>query len=93
MSKNKNHKLKLLTIKSKTYELRSRHQLPFYLCKLIYELDGSEDVNYIKFLISMTEHCLRVNGYYKKFKFAEKETENMIKNGLKKMGSCIDVLA
>ena len=86
-------KTKLLILKNSCYKLRANYQLPLYLCKLIYDLDGSESVDYVKYLMEMSQHLLRVSQYYKKFRFAEKESEQVIKNGLKKLGYVVDVNA
>lgn len=94
MDKSKKYKSKILIIKQQVYKARANYQLPFYLAYLVYQLDGSEEINYIKYLMEMTKHCLRVPKYYKQYPFADKEMEKMIKDGLFKLGySVIDVHA
>lgn len=80
---------KLLQVKNKTLQLRVYNQLPFYLCKLIYELDGTEDNKYVQFLMEMTKHFLRIKGYYKQYPLEDKASESVIKDGLHKLGYTI----
>lgn len=90
----KKYKSKILIIKQQTFKARACYQIPFYLCYLVYQLDGSEEINYIKFLMEMTKHYLRIKNYYKLYPLADKEAEKLIKDGLFKMGySVIDVHA
>lgn len=79
-------KTKLAIIKYKVLELRSNRQIPYFLAKLINDLTGKEETKYVQYLLEMTEHMLRVKGYYKKFPIAEKDAEKFIKDGLFKLG-------
>lgn len=82
----KKHKITIATLKYRALELRKNYQIPFYLVYLINQLDGTEETKYIQTLKEFSMHTLRVKWYYKLFPNAEKETELVIKNGLKKLG-------
>ena len=79
-------KIPLRIIKCKALELRSKRQIPLYLAKLISELTGKEDTKYVQVLLEMSEHMLRVNGYYKKYPDEDKQCEEIIKEALQKFG-------
>ena len=79
-------KIPLRIIKCKALELRSKRQIPLYLAKLISELTGKEDTKYVQVLLEMSEHMLRVNGYYKKYADEDKQCEEIIKEALQKFG-------
>lgn len=90
----KKHRIKIATLKYNALKLRANKQIPLYLAYLINQLDGSEDTRYMRFLIEMSQHMMRVKNYYKLYPLAEKESEEIIKNGLVELGySVIDVHA
>lgn len=82
----KKNKLSVIVLKYNAFKLRTNRQLPFYLCKLIQDLKGDEDINYLTFLKESAEHLLRVKGYYKKYPLADDEATKLIKEGLQKLG-------
>lgn len=79
-------KSQLAIIKNRTFQLRVNRQLPLKLTQLIYDLNGKEETKYVQFLLQMSEHFLRVKWYYKKYPMAEKEAEEVITDGLHKLG-------
>ena len=82
----KTNKVKLAIIKSKAIQLRAYKQIPLYLAKLINDLTGKEETKYVAVLMGMSEHYLRVKGYYARHKEIEKLYESQIKEDLFKMG-------
>ena len=79
-------KLSISVLKYNALKLRANRQLPFYLCKLIQNLNGDEGEGYIKYLMSCSEHFLRVKGYYKKYPLFDEEATKLIKEDFKKLG-------
>lgn len=73
-------------LKNKALELRKNYQLPFHLTKLIYSLQGDENVSYVVVLKELTEQWLRIKGFYKKYPAMEGIAEVSIKDTLKNMG-------
>lgn len=82
----KRNKVKIATLKYQAYKLRANYQIPLYLAYLINHLDGTEEINYIKFLMECSLHYMRIKGYYKKFKGFDDEATKNIKDGLFKLG-------
>lgn len=87
MSKTKKaSKVSLAMLKYRALELRKNYQLPFHLTKLIYSLQGDENVSYVVVLKELTEQWLRIKGFYKKYPAMEGIAEVSIKDTLKNMG-------
>lgn len=82
----KKQKITLAKLKFNALELRAFRQLPFYLCYLIQQLDGSESNEYWNYLLEMSSHLLRIKGYYRKYPLEEETANKLVKDGLIKMG-------
>lgn len=77
MAKNK---LKLEIVKYNALKLRRTYQLPYQLVYYITQLNELDNVEWVTYLMSMTEHLLRVKGYYKKYPQAEQEANTQLKH-------------
>lgn len=79
--------LKLEVVKYNALKLRKNYQLPYQLVYYINQLDKESDINWVKYLVSMSEHLLRVKGYYKKYPIAEEDANEQLRNDFNKFFS------
>lgn len=85
LSKNPLEK-KARRIKEKALELYSRGQIPSYLAYFIDKCDLlSHDEVFVHGLMEITNHSMRVAGYYKKYPQIDKEMSKTCKESLHKM--------
>lgn len=77
--KAKHIKNKLSTLKYNAIKLRAQHQLPFMLCYYITQLNENSDVSWIEYLMALSEHMLRVKGYYIRYPEIEQQFDEEIK--------------
>lgn len=82
MSK-KTSKFKLFQIKTKALDLRKNYQIPYKLMYYISKLDDNSSEEVVKFLLSSTEHLLRVKGYYRKFVDIEHQVNASLEQEMK----------
>ena len=76
-------KIDVIVIKSKSLELYKNGQIPFKLVYFIQGLSSDSDIRLVKYLTGLTEHYLRVKGYYHRHKDIEKGYNNVIEKGIK----------
>lgn len=88
--KKKTPKIKISTLKYHALQLRTNKQLPYLLCKYITDLKGDESKRYITWLMVMSEHLLRIKGYYTRYPLEEESANNLIKEGRLKLGDIYD---
>lgn len=69
---------KIAILKFNAYKLHGKHQLPTALFVRIQKLNAKSSVEYIRVLSQMSEHYLRVEGYYKKYPDVHKMTNDEI---------------
>lgn len=72
-------------IKDKALKLRVNHQLPLELVKEILKIDKKTDEKKVRYLMELTNHLLRVKGYYKKYPSVHDECNKNIKDDLRKL--------
>lgn len=84
--KQKANKTKIAQVKYQALKLREKKQIPYYLTKLITDLTGDESAEYVIWLVNMSEHYLRIKGYYKKYPEAEAECEKQLKESKLNLG-------
>lgn len=77
-------KIKLEVLKYNALKLRKNFQLPYKLVYFINQLTSDSDINWFKYLISMSEHLLRVKGYYKKYPIAEQDANEQLSSDYRK---------
>lgn len=82
------NKIKMIQIKSKTYELRKCYQVPYLFAKLVYELDQSDE-QLIKALMIAFPNICRIRNFYKD-KEADKRGSDELKKFLQELGLLID---
>ena len=75
-------KIQIAILKRKTIQARANHQLPIELSSRILDLNENSDVEYVKHLCFLTEHYIRIKGYYKRYKLADDEASADIRKGL-----------
>ena len=80
MSKNK----QLKKLKFYAYELNKNYQIPRDLFVLICKFDENTSETEIRFLKELTEHLLRVKGYYKRNGKERDEANNLVLSAYKK---------
>lgn len=91
MKKKKNRvKFQLILLKNNALKLNANKQLPFELVHRILVLKDDSDINYVKFLMELCTHYLRIKNYYKIFANAEKQANDDIKGMLKDKGFITD---
>lgn len=79
-------KVQLAVLKNNALKLNARKQLPFFLVKCIYNIKETDSTEYVKLLMELTTHYLRVKDYYKIFASAEKQANEDIKGILEEKG-------
>ena len=72
-------------IKDKTLKLRVNHQIPLELVKEILKIDKKTDEKKVRYLMELTNHLLRVKGFYKKYPSVHDECNKKIKEDLRKL--------
>lgn len=72
-------RIKLEVLKYNALKLRRSFQLPYQLVYYINQLTFDTDVKWVSYLVSMSEHLLRVKGYYKKYPQAERDANAQLK--------------
>lgn len=77
---------KLSIIKFNSIKLRGDFQIPLFLCKCINDLTDSSPVDYVSYLISLTECYMRVKGFYKKYPKFDNLYSRKIKKDLEERG-------
>lgn len=80
MKKNK----QLTKLKYYAYELHKNHQIPHDLFILICKFDENTSEEEIRFLKDVTEHVLRVKGYYKRNEIEHEEANKLVLSAYKK---------
>lgn len=65
-------------IKYNAIELRRNHQLPTKLVLFILDLTESDDDTKVNFLKELSEHYMRVKGYYLKYPLIHDECNSQI---------------
>ena len=88
--KNTRVKIQLVLLKTNAMKLNANKQLPFELVHRIQLLKEDSDINYVKFLMELCTHYLRIKNYYKTFAEAEKQANEDIKGMLKDKGYITD---
>lgn len=88
--KNLNVNRKIALLKKNCMRLRANYQLPNELCVEIIRLGYNDNVKYVKHLMDLCEHYLRVAGYYKKYPQLHAETNKIISEDLKQFKISID---
>lgn len=73
-------KIKLEVLKYNALQLRKKRQLPYLLVYYITQLTSDSNINWTSYLMTMSEHLLRVKGYYKKYPVAEQDANEQIKH-------------
>lgn len=67
MSKSTRTKTLIKKIKSSATTLYVKGQLPIALFSAISKLNELDHIDYVSYLIELSNHYMRVNGYYKKY--------------------------
>lgn len=70
---NKKEQRKLNLVKNKAYLLKENGQIPISLYRAILGLNYESNVESVSKLCELTEHFIRVKGYY--FRFPENDKE------------------
>lgn len=73
-------------MKYQALKLRNNKQIPYYLAKCINDLTGEENTTYVRWLIEMSKHYLRLKNYYKEYPEADEEAERQLKEARLKLG-------
>lgn len=76
----------LARIKVNAIKLSVNKQIPVYLASLINKLTIDTPKNVVIYLMSQSEHMLRLKGYYKKYPKVEQEFTRQLKEDLIKLG-------
>lgn len=76
----------LARIKGIAIKLSVNKQIPVYLASLINKLTIDTPKNVVNYLMSQSEHMLRLKGYYKKYPMVEQEFTRQLKEDLIKLG-------
>lgn len=76
----------LARIKVNAIKLSVNKQIPVYLASLINKLTINTPKNVVIYLMSQSEHMLRLKGYYKKYPKVEQEFTRQLKEDLIKLG-------
>lgn len=72
---------KIVKLKFSAYKLRDGGQIPSFIFEEICKLGFDTSIDVFKFWMEMSEHYLRIKGYY--FKYPE--IQETIKNDIKKL--------
>ena len=67
------------TIKTNSIKLLINHQLPKQLVVYINKLDDDSSLKEIEFLKTLSEHYMRLKGYYKKYPVVHDEYNKEIR--------------
>lgn len=69
----KQEKKLLAKAKNSAIQLRLKYMIPIELVRAINNLDDRANEQDIRYLMELSEHYVRVNGYYKRFPHIEKK--------------------
>ena len=75
MITSKREKKLLNNLKMNSIKLKENGQIPKCLYDEILYLNFNSDINYVKYLMELSEHFMRIKGYY--FKYPETDYECM----------------
>ena len=74
------NKVLLSTLQHKVLLARKDYMLPFQLVDYVLSLNVTSDIEKVRFLGELTQHYLRVKGYYKRYVDIARQSDIDIKN-------------
>lgn len=80
----------LVRVKTNAIKLSVNKQIPVFLASMINKLTLETPKNVVLYLMSQSEHMMRLKGYYKKYPDVEKDFTEVLKKDLRAMGYYLD---